>query len=448
MCYNPITIINPSKYVSLRYRERYLLQVPCGHCAQCVTNKSNEWYFRSYHQILDCLSQTNGTAGSPFVLFDTLTYRNEDLPHISDFVSVPDGCDYPCFNSRHVQLFNKKLRKACSRYNSQYKFFLTSEYGTSEHHTHRPHYHILFYSDGNIDPFQLSALIAKCWQYGRTDGLPYKSVYYVRNNVFTSDKFAQSLRTCRYVSKYIQKSCKFEKEIKHRLDKIMMNIADRMIDGWIDSPHAKRVRQKYSRLVCQFHRQSKEYGASYMRDVDITDFSSINELSMPDSNKVHLKIPLPQYYKRKFYYKVENIDGNDVWMPTDLGMLYLQSRNKLLLSDLENRFRAANVQAGTNFDYKKLAEYVMLFRGRIRAVELPKSPLDKYETVSLFNYSTFSDREHLDNLGLTSRYAGNNTIGYRTCKLWNRIKFKDFISKYVILDPKNVAILNVYDQQQ
>lgn len=431
MCYNPVTIINPCKYVSLRFRERYLIQVPCGHCAQCATNKSNEWYFRTYYQTLDTLTDPKGKA---FVLFDTLTYRNKDLPYISDFVSVPVGCDYPCFNSRHIQLFNKKLRKACSKKGSFYKFFLTSEYGTSENHSHRPHYHILIYSDGNIEPLELSALIAKCWQYGRTDGLPYKTVNYVRGNIFTSDKFAESLRTCRYVSKYIQKSCKFEKEITKRLDHIMLTIAEKMIDGWIDSPHAKRVRMKYARLVGQFHRQSKEFGASYLRDIDITDFDSVNQLYMPDSKKVHLSIPLPMYYKRKMYYEVKKIDGNNIWIPTDLGLLYLQSRDKILKDNLVNRFKALNHQANVFYDSERLADYVLYYRGRIRAIDLPKSPIDKYCAVDLYSYSTLSDREHIDELGLTKYYAGNNTIGYRCSKLYNRIKFKDFISRYVILD--------------
>lgn len=442
MCYHPITIINPCKYVSLRHRERYLLQVPCGHCAQCATNKSNEWYFRSYHHTLDCLN--NGG----YVLFDTLTYRNEDLPHLSDFVCVPTGCDYPCFNSRHLQLFNKRLRKKLSKYQSVYSFFVTSEYGTSEHHTHRPHYHILLYCDGRVDPLVLSKMISDCWLYGRTDGIPYKSAYHVRYNTFHSDQFAESLRTCRYVSKYIQKSCKFEKEINKRLDHIMLSIADKMIDGWLDSPHAKRVRMKYARLVNQFHRQSKNFGASYMQNVDITDFANIHELAMPDSKKVHLKIPLPQYFKRKFYYNVIKIDGNDTWIPSQLGLLYLQSRDKMVMDNLVNRFIGLNHESRTSFDSRKLADYVLNYRGRIRAVELPSDPLEKYNHVSFYNYTTLSDREHLNKLGLSTRFSGNNTIGYRDNYLYRRIKFKDFIERYIILDDDLEQQLNILYNSQ
>lgn len=437
MCYNPITIINPSKYVSLRTRERFLLQVPCGHCAQCATNKSNEWYFRSYHETLDTLNASE----SSYILFDTLTYRNACLPHLSDFVTVPRGCDYPCFSKRDLQLFNKRLRKRLNKYHCSYTYFITSEYGTDDKHTHRPHYHLLLYCrDGKIDSLSMSRLIAESWTLGRTDGLPYKSAYYVRKNTFHHNNFADSLRTCRYVSKYVQKSCMFTKEINRRLDSIMQSIANKMIDGWIDTVHAKRVRQRYARLVGQFHLQSKNFGASYLQDIDVTDFTAVNNTFMPDDNKVHLRLSLPQYYKRKMYYEVKKIDGNDTWIPTKLGLQYLQYRDNQLLKDLENRFIAANHQIKKSYDAKKLSDYVLNYRGRIRAVNLPSNPLDKYEHPSLFCYVTPSDREHLDKLGLSVRFVGNNTIGYRASKLPARIRFKDFIDRYVIID-------NNYEQQ-
>lgn len=432
MCYHPITIINPCKYVSLRYRERYLLQVPCGHCAQCATNKANEWYFRSYHQALDTLASGNPNS---WILFDTLTYRNADLPHISDFVSVPDGCDFPCFNSSHIQLFLKRLRKKTSKHGSKFSFFLTSEYGTSERHTHRPHYHILFYcKDGNIDPLLFSKYVSDCWSYGRTDGIPYKPGYYVRNNIFTSERFDHSLRTCRYISKYIQKSYKFEKEINKRLDRIMLSISDRMIDGWLDSVHAKRVRMRYARLVNQFHRQSIGFGSSYLQDLDVCDFSSLDNVFMPDSKKVHLNIPLPMYFKRKMFYDVLKIDGNDTWILNNLGVQFNKYRDNIMMSNLVDRFKAANHQAGVKFDSYKLADYVLHYRGRIVSVELPSDPLYKYNNPSFFSYSTMSDKEKLENLGLSRHFVGNNTIGYRTSKLYNRIKFKDFIGRYVIIN--------------
>ena len=45
-----------------------------------------------------------------------------------------------------------------------------------------------------------------------------------------------------------------------------------------------------------------------------------------------------------------------------------------------------------------------------------------------------SDKEHLGALGLSPCFVGNNTIGYSVDRLDSFVRFKDFISKYVMLD--------------
>lgn len=440
MCLSPITIINPSKYVSLQYRHRYLLQVPCGHCAECATNKANEWYYRSYYHTLDTLSHSGH-----YIIFDTLTYSNKYLPHLSDFVSVPDGCDFPCFSRKNVQLFLKRLRRYCDKFDSKFSFFLTSEYGTSERCTHRPHHHILFYCDGNVSPLEMSRLISKAWIYGRTDGVKYKGSVYAMKNVFSSGNFSESLRTCRYVSKYIQKSCKFQKEINARLDAIMTAISDHFSDGWLDSVHAKRVRLRYSTLVNQFHSQSLGYGAIALRDMDIKSIIDTGVLNMPDSRKVHLSIPIPMYFKRKLFYEVIQVDGSMIWCPTELGRDYLISREKRLFNNLVARFVAKNHQCKVNFDADKLADYVLFKRGRIKSDNFSYDPLDIISTCSYYNYVTPSDREHLDKLGLSFHYIGNNFIGYRSSFLYGRIRFKDFIDKHVYIDDDLEEQLRFFD---
>lgn len=205
MCYSPITIVNPTKYVSLRYRDRFLLRVPCGKCAQCQEEKKREYYLRAYYHAQSYLKD-NG-----FVYFDTLTYAPAHLPKISQF--FPTKYDYSCFNSQDVRLFISRLRQRCKRlFKSNFNYFLSSEYGTSESHTHRPHYHILFFVQGKISPLDFSSLVADTWQKGRTDGRPYKSDYYVMNNVLNGDS-AKTIRVLKYVTKYISKSCLFTKDI-------------------------------------------------------------------------------------------------------------------------------------------------------------------------------------------------------------------------------------------
>ena len=210
MCLRPVKIYNPTSRIGLNYNQRYEIEVPCGECAECREAKKEEWYLRTYWQCKQAWD-----AGG-YILFDTLTYNNENLPHISDFIDfsrhdyefireddkspytiVDRGRKYlkdenaglfnhlnvSCFNTDHYRKFFVRLRRALDYrgYDSKkLKYFLTSEYGSTEGLTHRPHYHILFFvEDRELSPLTLSNMIDRCWQKGRTDGYPYKGQAYV-----------------------------------------------------------------------------------------------------------------------------------------------------------------------------------------------------------------------------------------------------------------------------
>lgn len=408
MCYSPITIVNPTKYVSLKYRDRFLLQVPCGKCAQCQQQKSNEWYYRSYIQTLDTF------ASGGYVVFDTLTYSNHYLPHMSDFFDVSN--DYPCFNSHHTRTFIARLRQRCKRqYNSNFTYFLSSEYGTDIRKSHRPHYHCLFYVVGNIKPLDFSRLVAECWHYGRTDGYPWKPARYVLSNIFSGDNFDASLRTCRYVSKYVQKSCVFQSEIDRRIQNALVDYARRnQLDysDWCDSVDCKELRMAMRRSVNQFHRQSTQFGASVLANIDLNDLFSSGSLFMPDANQVVKPIGLPTYYKRKLFYELVEVDGCRTWQPTELGREYLAKREMYTLKRLIDRYDAVCRQYHYNYDCGRLADYVLNYRGRIKGDNAPSTLADRLQHVDYFNYSTLSDRKGLGKVGISVDWLGNHIQGY------------------------------------
>lgn len=429
MCYSPISIINPSKYISTKFRDRYLLQVPCGKCAQCATQKSNEWYFRTYYQSMDCI-----THGG-FVLFDTLTYSNEHLPRLSNFMPVPASLDYPCFDGHHLRKFVAVLRQRCKRkYHSNFSYFVSSEYGTSMHCTHRPHYHCLFFVTGTITPLEFSSLVAELWSYGRTDGIPYKSANYVIGNTFDGSNFAGSLRTCKYVSKYIQKSCKFQREIDFRIDSTMKYIASRMPDeDWLSSVNASRVRQRLKRLCNQFHRQSTQFGASALADIDLANLFQCGTLWMPDADCVLKPIGLPTYYKRKLFFELVGVDGTFTWQPTEDGIRYLKAREADSLNRLADRFEAAACHLGSYVDSRGLADYVLNYRGRFKSLFPSVTLNDRLPYVDYFNYVTPSDKEHVG-IGVTRSFCGNNSIGYCVDVLPAHYKPFQFVDKYCYFD--------------
>lgn len=103
--------------------------VPCGKCIACVSRRRNEWTYR--------LTKEHET--SSYTFFGTLTYNDDKIPKV-----VNEGILYYGFNKSDVQKYIKRVRYFIGEISSDIKckYFVVSEYGC---HTHRPHYHYLFF---------------------------------------------------------------------------------------------------------------------------------------------------------------------------------------------------------------------------------------------------------------------------------------------------------------
>ena len=236
MCLKPVKIHNRSLTIGQNDWTQYELTVPCGQCAECKKLIRDQWYLRSYWQAKYTFDQ-NG-----YVLFDTLTYDDSHLPHLSDHMpSFKNSImDFPCFSHEDIRGFFKRLRGnleyAGFNPKDNLKYFLCSEYGTSEHCTNRPHYHILlFVTDPNLSPEDLSIHIDKAWQKGRTDGVPYRGLSYVINrNVFGpryNDDIPHMQAVCGYVMKYVTKDSDFQSRIQYRLNVVMDRLVSEKFCG-------------------------------------------------------------------------------------------------------------------------------------------------------------------------------------------------------------------------
>ena len=93
MCLRPVKIPNNSRVLSRYYLSKGFIKVPCGECSECQQSKSLEWLYRAYWQF-QSVKAVNGYA-----LFDTLTYSNENLPYLSQFL----GESEVDFRSFHIQ---------------------------------------------------------------------------------------------------------------------------------------------------------------------------------------------------------------------------------------------------------------------------------------------------------------------------------------------------------
>lgn len=426
------------------------MQVPCGVCAECQQTNSNQWYYRAWYEWYE-LDKAKG-----YVLFDTLTYRDDTLPRLSDVWStLPHRYDFPCFDYTHIRNFLQTLRQRCIRAGyskNSFRYFLSSEYGSHDYYvkngvlkraTHRPHYHILLYVyDTRIDPVWLSNTIANIWRYGRTDGAPYRGVAYVLSkNVVRSDSpQSAKLRTCHYVTKYVQKSCAFQEKLDKRIGRAMFElakIADPVTpDKWLESELARRERLKLVRMVNQFHRQSQHFGETALRDIDLSQLLADGCVYMPDTKGLKIPVPLSTYYKRKLMYDLIEFNGSRYWVLNDFGKEYRDARHDIIYQRLVDRYDCIVRQYNLSFDAERLASYVLYERGRIKG-DLPESTLiDRIEDIDYINYSTSSDKLQFGCRGLTEYWLGDSQQGYESSRMEGRVALTEFIQKHVYFDPE------------
>lgn len=415
MCLNPINIVNRSKFLSREYRQPYFMQVRCGKCVECQKQNSMEWHYRSYHHFKAAIE------GKQYVLFDTLTYDNKHLPHLSDFIELPvESLDFPCFSYQDIRHWLVRLRKQLRNrgYKDNFTYFLASEYGHDNLYvddkgrqrrgTCRPHYHVLFFVSSDIPIDTMSELISRTWQKGKTDGYPYKSMSYVKNHNLIQGNTERSLRVTRYVSKYVMKSCAFTDEINKRVNLVVGAEAFNHDEGWLDSYDGRKYRNDLLRLVGQFHRQSKGFGLSALKGIAF----GVPIVTMPDLDKVVASIPLPMYYKRKLYQYQVDIDGQKFWTWNDDGVRFLQKRESETIDLLAKRlmsivatYKVPTTILGNN-TLHDVANYMVTERGFFTRSKEIASLATKLDSPLLFNYVTHCDDVQFGKKFLSYDYYG------------------------------------------
>ncbi len=258
MCISPITLRNKYNYfrtfntrlgeVTLTPSGRTKIQVPCGHCWQCLQSKIDSWVFR-------CQSEYNYCNNN--ALFLTLTYDNEHLP-IHPFKRTPDSsCEYvsvwdksAC--QRYLKSLNEKVIYNMGKSlgltrlshgviteewrqfldvcpSRPFSYLLTCERGSFDSYvsdsgrvrfgTGRPHYHCILFirpfsftfrdKDYNFFDFytitSLQDLCVKTWDKGSC----YPLV--IEPSKPSLSQFERSpLSAIRYVCKYVSKDCNYD----------------------------------------------------------------------------------------------------------------------------------------------------------------------------------------------------------------------------------------------
>lgn len=158
-CESPVRIKNPNYTCDHRnggyraiirdfYRETMYIDVPCGKCPACLSNRRKNWFFRLKVEANKCVSS--------YVV--TLTYNEKDVPDYCLYEAPDSGQSFlyhPLFY-RDVQLFNKKLRKDLG----SFRFFCVGEYGSE---FLRPHWHICYFFDHSQPMVEFEDSVFKNW---------------------------------------------------------------------------------------------------------------------------------------------------------------------------------------------------------------------------------------------------------------------------------------------
>lgn len=402
MCRKPIRIKNNGKYITENTGYQYYIWVNCGKCDECIKAKQTEWNLRTYYQCKECLEKGG------FLYFDTLTYRNEDLPRITNYIEANQN--FACFDYRHIREFYENLRQLLKlKKDDKVKYFITSEYGDIRH---RPHYHIILYVyDNTIDGLTLSKKVSKAWKHGRTDGAPWKSRQYVQQHNIIKEI---NLDCIRYVAKYVNKSQSFMKIINERWKKLETYYEKTKFDKL----QIKRIRKQYYRLTTPFHRQSRGFGITAINNRTIEDITENPILWYNDDTlAITRKTQLPMYYYRKIFARQIKYNGKRIWINNEEGIKYKEAQEKRLIERTTDKVKDQAINAGKRIDEKtatELSMYILFERGRLQGKQDYKP---HQEEATIYNYNTDKDLKYLGKKTLSTNYAGNDKIGYCTTEI-------------------------------
>lgn len=308
MCKHPLKVKSPKLAAStfIPGADKEFLVVPCGHCEECNHKKVNDLVFRAYYEYMSC----NSVGG--FVLFQTLTYSEDNVPFAGGF---------RFFKKSDLQKFFKRLRKSLSDdgYNvdGNMKYLVTCEYG-SKHF--RPHYHPLFFVKFDISPAKFDAYVKKCWS---TLGNRYVRGSYI-GIVDSSDvgtRVVNSIYALQYVCKYIYKGTSVVKALKRYAwtdigtfvhdycfdtnGRIMYKDLEdwQLVEIW-RSWLFKHPEYEDLQLM-PFYLQSKGLGMEFLEQCAYEDLFDI--VKLPSKSPTGFaNFSIPMYYIRKVFYSYNN----------------------------------------------------------------------------------------------------------------------------------------------
>lgn len=311
------------------------VEIGCGKCADCRWRKYNDYLVRCYFEF-EKVSQLRSQGA--FALFETLTYREDKLPTFEGI---------PCFSSRDINLFIKRLKEYWRDklgHPLAFSYIIVSEHGGKRG---RPHYHPIFFVFEQIDFVEFLQSIYDCWNNGKTDyidTLGRKYLLRAKSHVLTS------CAAIRYILKYLFKYADFDLVF----DDVLKRLADRY-----DVEKAASERDFFMYHCRPFIRTSVGFGLPSSVD----ELSSDGRVRVPNGRGFD-DLPAARYIIRKLCHeKVAVLDengcpilrpnGNPVWLKTANGSYVYQKSAFGVQYSMQNLSRLIGKTAVT---YKQIID--------------------------------------------------------------------------------------------
>lgn len=379
MCLSPLILPNPwyagvpgtKQYIEYikRYRNEWFLhdvtsqtmKVPCGHCAECLQARQNEFVQRCYEM-----------AKFNYVLFGTLTYNNESLPY-----RYVNGRKLKYADIRDFQNFIKRLRKY--KVIPEFRYLCVTEYGDDKFDDkgvlirkskHRPHYHFLIFipfqkHNGQIDEFlgyrfasDIENFIVSDIGWHRNYG-DNKSPLYIALSNFIKEPYSytydchfvtgETESVIYYVTKYVLKFSKYVQDLHNALK---LNLPQsEFIDIW------SLIRPKLltsKGLGIQFYRNSGFPNKDFDADIDIDiceniEFSLFTE-EVPSIAIDGKLVPLCKYYQDRCLTYEQRVKFHNKRYPEEGPFRDEFKDIDVSLDDYQNEYEK-DLRKQSNFNY-------------------------------------------------------------------------------------------------
>lgn len=144
-----------------KYGKYKIINVPCGHCLNCMIKKQSQIEFLAKKELIE--NYQSGKSAS----FVTLTYDDNHIPKNDE--------GFLTLKREDLQKFIKRMRRNMDYHKRQkdFKILYCGEYGDGSHSTTktgvstcRPHYHIVFIG---LSPEEVKYYTRKLWNFGLCD---------------------------------------------------------------------------------------------------------------------------------------------------------------------------------------------------------------------------------------------------------------------------------------